>query len=81
MARGGPLNMGTFDRRNVSLARTDGLKLTVQHETNSSENACSSWSTRTIAALSNRMRSHSVMATAVEMRNGCPASQPSPQYA
>ena len=46
---------------------------------NISENFGSSWSTRTMAALSSRMMTHSVIATTVAKRSGCPFRQPSPK--
>jgi hypothetical protein len=46
---------------------------------NISENAGSSWRTRTIATFSSRMISHFVIVTAVAMRRGCPVRHPSPQ--
>jgi hypothetical protein len=46
---------------------------------NSSENFGSSWSARTIAALSNRIISDSVIAVTVAMRRGWPFRQPSPK--
>jgi hypothetical protein len=46
---------------------------------NISENFGSSWSTRTMAALSNLMMTQSVIAAAVAKRNGWPLKQPSPK--
>jgi CRP-like cAMP-binding protein len=46
---------------------------------NISENFGSSWSTRTMAAFSRRMMTHSVIVTAVAMRRGCPFRQLSPK--
>jgi hypothetical protein len=46
---------------------------------NISENFGSSWSTRTMAAFSSRMMTHSVIVTTVAMRRGCPFRQLSPK--
>ena len=46
---------------------------------NSSENFGSSWSARTIAALSNRIISDIVIAVTVPRRRGWPVKQPSPK--
>jgi hypothetical protein len=46
---------------------------------NISENIGSSWSTRTIVALSSRMMTHSVIAATEAKRRGWPLRQPSPK--